>query len=42
MGALQLVAQGGPVPDVKRIECKQLSDAELEQTLTSFPLGMTR
>ncbi|MNJ30107.1 Serine/threonine-protein kinase HipA [compost metagenome] len=46
VGALQLVAQGGPVPDVKRIEYKQLSDAELEQILTSYqqgiPLGMIR
>lgn len=46
VGALQLVAQGGPVPDVRRIECKQLPDAELEQILTSYqqgiPLGMIR
>jgi serine/threonine-protein kinase HipA len=35
VGALQLVAQGRPVPDVKRIECKPLSDAELEQIMTS-------
>ena len=45
VGALQLVAQGRPVPDVKRIECKPLSDAELEQILTSYqqriPLGTT-
>ena len=46
VGALQLVAQGRPVPDVKRIECKPLSDAELEQIMTSYqqgiPLGMVR
>ncbi|MDX7694083.1 HipA N-terminal domain-containing protein [Aeromonas caviae] len=46
VGALQLVAQGRPVPDVKHIECKPLSDAELEQILTSYqqgiPLGMVR
>ena len=46
VGALQFVAQGGPVPDVKRIDCKLLSDAELEQILTSYqqgiPLGMVR
>lgn len=44
VGALQLVAQGSPVSDVKRIECKPLSDAELEHILTSYqqgiPLGM--
>ena len=46
VGALQLVAQGGPVPDVRRIDCKPLSDVELEQILTSYqqgiPLGMIR
>ncbi|MGL6053487.1 MAG: HipA domain-containing protein, partial [Aeromonas salmonicida] len=46
VGALQLVAQGNPVPDVRRIEYKQLSDSELEQILTSYqqgiPLGMIR
>jgi serine/threonine-protein kinase HipA len=46
VGALQLVAQDGSVPDVRRIECKPLSDAELEQILTSYqqgiPLGMIR
>ncbi|WP_338405810.1 type II toxin-antitoxin system HipA family toxin [Aeromonas hydrophila] len=46
VGALQLVAQGGPVPDVRRIKCKPLSDVELEQILTSYqqgiPLGMIR
>ncbi len=46
VGALQLVSQGGPVPDVRRIECKPLLDTELEQILTSYqqgiPLGMIR
>ncbi|TNH94064.1 MULTISPECIES: type II toxin-antitoxin system HipA family toxin [Aeromonas] len=46
VGALQLVAQEGAVPDVRRIEYKPLSDAELEQILTSYqqgiPLGMIR
>ncbi|MFM4678606.1 type II toxin-antitoxin system HipA family toxin [Aeromonas media] len=46
VGALQLVAQGAPTPDVKRIECKPLFDAELEHILTSYqqgiPLGMVR
>lgn len=46
VGALQLVAQGGHVPNVRRIEYKPLSDAELEQILTGYqqgiPLGMIR
>jgi serine/threonine-protein kinase HipA len=46
VGALQLVVQGAPVPDVRRIECTPLSDAELKQILTSYqqeiPLGMIR
>ncbi|EJD6500017.1 type II toxin-antitoxin system HipA family toxin [Providencia rettgeri] len=46
VGALQLVAHGGPVPDVRSIEYKPLSDVELERILTGYqsgiPLGMIR
>lgn len=46
VGALQLVAEGDDVPDVRRIDYKALSDDELEQILTSYksgiPLGMVR
>ncbi|MFM5341621.1 type II toxin-antitoxin system HipA family toxin [Aeromonas veronii] len=46
VGALQLVTEGHDVPDVRRINYKALSDAELEQILTSYksgiPLGMVR
>ncbi|MGQ4868970.1 type II toxin-antitoxin system HipA family toxin [Aeromonas caviae] len=46
VGALQLVTEGHDVPDVRRIDCKALSDDELEQILTSYksgiPLGMVR
>ncbi|TDB60709.1 type II toxin-antitoxin system HipA family toxin [Photorhabdus khanii] len=44
VGALQLVQQGTPANDIKKIEYKPLSEAELEKVLTGYqddaPLGM--